>query len=567
MTAPIQTLPAALVQRMAAGEVIDSLAAVVRELAENALDAGANRITLVLWADQWRVQVADNGAGLTLDDLQQAALPHSTSKLTQADELWNVRSLGFRGEALHSLAQLADLEIGSRSVKSLDGWWVTYDRQGNPVDMEVAAIAPGTIVRISNLFADWQARRQSLPSLAQQLRTIQLIIYHLALCHPHVTWQVQQGDRPWFAIWGSETPQQILPQLLRDLSPTDLHHSEHTVVDDHDLQLTLGLPDRCHRYRPDWVKVAVNGRIVRLPELEQSILNAFRRTLPRERHPVCFAHLRLPPDQVDWNRHPAKAELYLKHLDDVRSQLYDAIQTALQQSRSQLQANFYSGRMGQLIRSAEAEGTYPSRQIPFPGGLVADGTEDSDAPTVQAELPSSELRAIAQLHQMYIVAEHSTGIWLIEQHIAHERVLYEHLCQQWQVVSVEPPLILSQLRPAQVEQLQRLNLELAPFGDDLWAVRTLPQALDHREDRADALVELSLGGDFDSALVATACRTAIRNGTPLSLSEMQTLLEQWQATQNPRTCPHGRPICLQLKETSLSRFFRRHWVIGKSHGI
>jgi len=346
---------------------------------------------------------------------------------------------------------------------------------------------------------------------------------------------------------------------VRDLLPTDLHDSQHPLTSGSGLQLTLGLPDRCHRYRPDWVKVAVNGRVVRLPELEQSILNAFRRTLPRERHPVCFAHLRLPPDQVDWNRHPAKAELYLKHLEEVRSHLHDAIQTALQQSASRLQSNFYAGRMGQLIRSAEAEGNYPSRQIAPVESLA------SEEGAIAA--PPSELRAIAQLHQMYIVAEHPTGIWLIEQHIAHERVLYERLCQRWELVPIDPPLILSQLRPAQVEQLQRLNLELAPFGEDLWAVRTLPQALDQREDSADALVELSLGGDFDSALVATACRTAIRNGKPLSLPEMQTLLEQWQATQNPRTCPHGRPICLQLKESSLSRFFRRHWVIGKSHGI
>lgn len=559
MTAPIQPLPAPLVQRMAAGEVIDSLAAVVRELVENALDAGADRLTLILWADQWRLQVADNGRGLTLDDLQQAAQPHSTSKLTPIDELWNVRSLGFRGEALHSIAQLADLEIGSRAADSADGWWVMYDRQGQPMETEVAAIAPGTIVRVNHLFADWQARRQSLPSPAQQLRAIQLTIYQLALCHPQVTWQVQQGDRPWFSIWGGETAQDILPQLLRDLSPHDLHQSHHVIDTDITLALTLGLPDRCHRYRPDWVKVAVNGRVVRLPELEQTLLQGFRRTLPRDRHPVCFVHLCLPPNQVDWNRHPAKAELYVKGLEEVRSHLHTAIQTALQSSTSEFQPQFYQGRLGQLIRSAETAGHYAHRQSVSP---VSEAT-DAEA----AAGPGTELRAIAQLHQMYIVAEHPTGIWLIEQHIAHERVLYERLRQCWQVAPVEPPLILSQLRPAQVEQLQRLDLELSPFGEDLWAVRTVPQALAPREDCADALVELSLGGDFESALVATACRTAIRNGTELSLSAMQRLLDQWQATQNPRTCPHGRPICLQLKETSLSRFFRRHWVIGKSHGI
>jgi DNA mismatch repair protein MutL len=168
---------------------------------------------------------------------------------------------------------------------------------------------------------------------------------------------------------------------------------------------------------------------------------------------------------------------------------------------------------------------------------------------------------------MYILAEHPSGMWLVEQHIAHERVLYEQLCDRWRLVPLESPLILGQLSDAQVSQLQRLKIDVEPFGDQRWAVRSAPDVLIDREDCLAALLELSQGGDLESALVATACRTAIRNGTALSLQEMQTLLDQWQRTHNPRTCPHGRPIYLALEESSLSRFFRRHWVIGKSHGI
>ncbi len=158
-------------------------------------------------------------------------------------------------------------------------------------------------------------------------------------------------------------------------------------------------------------------------------------------------------------------------------------------------------------------------------------------------------------------------MWLIEQHIAHERVLYEQLCDRWQMVSLADPIVLNQLAVVQVEQLQRLGLEIDPFGEQTWMVRTAPELLAQREDCADALLELSLGGDLQTAQVATACRSAIRNGTPLTLKDMQTLLNQWQQTRNPRTCPHGRPICLTLEESALARFFRRHWVIGKSHGI
>lgn len=575
MTARIYTLPEDVVHRIAAGEVIDSLAAVVRELAENALDAGATRITITLWAERWRVRVADNGRGMDLADLKQAALPHSTSKIRSSDDLWRVTSLGFRGEALHSLAQLADLELCSRSADSDEGWHICYDNQGEPAQVATIAIAPGTIVTVSNLFGNWLPRREGLPAPAQQLRAIQQIIQHLALCHPQVIWQIEQSadaePRPWFTLWASPSAQYTLPQLLKEIQPSDLVEQsgveqagiEQTGTEPGEAQptlyLLLGLPDRCHRHRPDWVKVAVNGRIVKFPELEQVIFSALRRTLPRDRHPVCFLHLHLPPDQIDWNRHPAKAEIYLHQLAHWQSQVAAAIDQALRLNASSVAEAAHATRVGQLIRAAEAPGAYGSREI------VDSGSTDSGS--VDRGPAESPLKALAQVHQMYILAEHPTGLWLVEQHIAHERVLYEQLCDRWQIVALAPAATLNQLKPSQVEQLQRIGLTVEPFGDRLWAVRNAPAPLAERSDCAEALLELSLGGDLETALVATACRTAIRNGTPLSLEEMQTLLNQWQQTRNPRTCPHGRPIYLSLEESQLSRFFRRHWVIGKSHGI
>ena len=178
-----------------------------------------------------------------------------------------------------------------------------------------------------------------------------------------------------------------------------------------------------------------------------------------------------------------------------------------------------------------------------------------------------ELRAIAQVHNTYIVAEHPSGMWLVEQHIAHERVLYEQLCNAWLLTSLEKPVILSQLSALQIENLSRLGLEVETFGEQLWAAREVPLLLADRDDCADALFELSKVADLQAAQVATACRSAIRNGTPLSLDEMQNLLNEWQQTRNPRTCPHGRPIYFALEESTLARIFRRSWVIGKSHGI
>jgi DNA mismatch repair protein MutL len=569
MTSAIQPLPTDVVHLIAAGEVIDSITAVVRELVENALDAGATRISISLWLEQWRVRVADNGTGMGLADLQQAAAPHSTSKIHTSQDLWQINSLGFRGEALHSLSQLASLEIASRPVAASEGWQVIYNPQGEPVQVEPVAIAPGTVVTVDRLFANWATRRQALPPAAQQLRAVQSVIHQLALCHPHVTWQVQHRDREWFNLFPAATAQNILPQILREVQSSDLR--EFTTPA---LYLLLGLPDRCHRHRPDWVRVGINGRMVQLPELEQTILAGFRRTLPRDRFPVCFVHLQVPANGIDWNRDPAKSEVYLHHLDSWRQQVASAIDQTLRLSGANLSESLYSQRIGKLLKTAETQGSYG-----IGGGERESGrAENGEQRAGERETGSGEqdddgfpspipLKAIAQVHNRYILAEHPTGVWLIEQHIAHERVLYEQLCDRWQIVSLESPIILNGLTVAQVEQLQRLGLDIEPFGEQTWVVRSAPEPLAQRQDCADALLELSLGGDLRSAQVATACRTAIRNGMPLTLPQMQTLLNQWQQTRNPRTCPHGRPICLTLEESSLSRFFRRHWVIGKSHGI
>ncbi|WP_016953103.1 DNA mismatch repair endonuclease MutL [Anabaena sp. PCC 7108] len=552
MASTIQALPTEVVYLITAGEVIDSLSAVVRELVENSLDAGATRIVVSLWPQHWRVRVADNGCGMNLDDLQQAAAAHSTSKIRSSADLWKITSLGFRGEALHSLTTLADLEIFSRPVGGNEGYRVVYDESGEVVKLEIAPIAPGTVVTVSNLFANYPARRQGLPTPAQQMKAVQGIIQQIALCHPQVTYQVWQNDRELFTICPAATVEQLIPQILPQVRASDLHfcHLELPNLEKSAINLVIGLPDRCHRHRPDWVKVAINGRMIKSPELEQTILSAFHKTLPRDRYPICFLHLAISPDQINWNRNPAKTEIYLNEITFWQEQITQAINKALRISEVNIKESVQTTRVSKLLKVAETKGGY--------------NFQPQNPNQNQAQ---NYLKAVAQVSNTYIVAEHSGGMWLVEQHIAHERVLYEQLCDHWQLVAVETPIILYQLSPAQVSQLQHINLDIEPFGEKLWAVRNIPAMLQQREDCAEALLELSWGGDLQTAQVAVACRSAVRNGTPMNLPEMQKLLDDWQRTRNPRTCPHGRPIYLSLEESSLARFFRRNWVIGKSHGI
>ncbi|MEH2352800.1 DNA mismatch repair endonuclease MutL [Nostoc sp.] len=572
MASTIQALPTEVVYLITAGEVIDSLASVVRELVENSLDAGATRIVVSLWPQQWRIRVADNGCGMNLDDLQQAATAHSTSKIRSSADLWKINSLGFRGEALHSLTTLAELEILSRPLGGNLGWRIIYGDGGKVVQVEATAIAPGTVVTVSHLFGNCSSRRQGLPTTAQQMKAVQATIHQIALCHPRVTWQIWQNDRQWFTISPARTTGQLLPQILPQVRQGDLQEVKleipnppnsctdaiHRVSPHSALTLVVGLPDRCHRHRPDWVRVAINGRMVKTPELEQTILSAFHRTLPRDRYPICFLHLAISPDQINWNRNPAKTEIYLNEIIYWQEQITQAINQALSISSNNLKEAVHTTRVSKLLKAAEAKGSYNfNSQNP---------NENPKTPNSSLPTPNS-LKAVAQVSNTYIVVEHSGGMWLVEQHIAHERVLYEQLCDDWQLLPVEPPIILYQLSPAQVLQLQRIGLEIEPFGEQLWAVRNIPAPLQQRDDCAEAILELSWGGDLQTAQVAVACRSAIRNGTPMNQQEMQTLLDNWQRTRNPRTCPHGRPIYLSLEESALARFFRRNWVIGKSHGI
>lgn len=560
----IETLPSEVIDLIAAGEVIDSLLAVVRELVENALDAQATRVSVSLYPELWQVQVADNGTGMSVEDMRICAQPHSTSKIRHSKDLWYITSLGFRGEALHSISQVADLNICSRLKGRLDavGWKINY-RQGNTIASNAIAIAPGTIVTANDIFGQLPVRRRGLPAPSIQLKAVQRLIQDFALCHPKITWQVKQNNRIWFHLSSGHNAGAILPQFLRKVTRSDLQYlklSEPSQIDGHSLshepatiELILGLPDRLHRYNADWIKVAVNGRVIRCRELEQTIIAGMAKTLPRDRYPVAFLHLHLDPSQIDWNRHPAKAEIYLHSLGSWQEKVSNAIEQALKLNHD-LVPQKSNCRISQVLKAAEATGSYN----------LGDFAPDKKP---AHQIGSLNLKAIAQVNKTYIVAEHSYGLWLIEQHIVHERILYEQLQDRWQIIPLDTPIILDNLRTSQIEQLEQIGIEIEPFGEGLWALRNAPEALAIREDCQDALLELSWGKDLQTAQVATACRTAIRNGTELDLATMQNILDRWQMTRNPRTCPHGRPIYLSLEETTLSRFFRRHWVIGKSHGI
>ncbi len=528
----IQPLNPERIARMAAGEVIDSLGAALRELLENALDAQATRIQVEIWPSRWQVRVADNGQGIPGSELDQVARRHTTSKLDGC-------SLGFRGEALHSLARLGSLTIQTRHADDAHGWLAAYNRQGELAHQQPAATALGTVVTVGDLFADWPLRRRGVPSIPPLLTLVQ----NAALAHPWVSWQVHQEGQLLLSLWPGKSLQDLLLQVLPQLDLSDLRY-QRIQEGDSDWEVVLGLPDRLHRPRPDWIRVAVNGRFVQMPDWQRLIQSVFHHTLPRQRYPLVVVHLRLPSEQVDWNRHPAKSELYLENLTARQEQLRQHLHALLQSGSEQA-----SRRSVHLIRASEAKSIYRVSPSPQSPALPAAG----------CSLPP--LKALAQLHRVYILAEHPQGLWLVEQHLAHERVRYEYIQRHWQPVELETPVMLEGLSSQAVEQLEQLGLEPEPFGPNTYLVRRVPLALwsEDPKEIQGSLRELSRCADLEAAQVAVACRGALRNGIPLALEQMQQLLEAWQRTANPHTCPHGRPVYLALAEKDLARHFRRRW--------
>ncbi|NUN65381.1 DNA mismatch repair endonuclease MutL [Pseudanabaena biceps] len=550
----IHLLPIEVVHLIAAGEVIDSLAAVVRELGENAIDAKATRIVISIWTDSLSVQMSDNGCGMAIADLAEAATPHTTSKITSAEDLRQIQTLGFRGEALYSLAQLADLNICSRPPLQPVGYQAHYDPQGNvSANPKVIAIATGTVTTVQNLFARYPSRLQALPSKSQQVRRLQLQIQQMAIANPQISWQVNLDQKEWMTIWAGENASEILPQLINSIQPYSLIYrsfpifiasSDQSII----INLTIGRPDHISRRRPDWIKVILNGRAIASPELEQTILSSFERSLPQNRFPVCIVDLQLPCDRLDWNRHPAKIEAYIQNIEELQLHLQQCIIEALKSPQPINKLN-YNSATNDLLRTAERKTSYllPAKKENF-------------------NQPNLSLKAIAQVLDTYILAEHQGGLWLVEQHVAHERVLFEQIENQWQIVPIEQPILLKQIvkiGKEGLENLQALGMEVEDFGNHIWAVRSLPEILVGHPDCAVILQEMSQQEDPTMARATAACRSAVKNGTKLEMFAIQNLLKQWQQTRNPHTCPHGRPICLAIDESDLARFFRRNWIISK----
>jgi DNA mismatch repair protein MutL len=602
----IRRLPETTANRIAAGEVVERPAAAVKELVENALDAGARRLRITIEGGGIdRILVEDDGAGMGPDDLALCIERHATSKLAEEGLLFHIATLGFRGEALPSIGAVARLSITSRLAgKAAHAIGVEGGHVGA---VTPAAGAPGTRVEVRDLFFATPARRKFLKSPRVEGEAVIDAVKRLAMGWPEVAFSLEADGRAVLTL-----PATDRAQRLRDLLGAEFAAASVPVMggqDELEIEGFVALPAHTRATAAEQ-HLVVNRRPVRDPLLRVALRVAFRDVIAYGRHPVGAIFLTLPPDAVDVNVHPMKTELRFQRADQVRGALISAVRRALALGAGATDTG------GSAIVTGMAEtqfgyGAGANRNSPWAAGRVtawadAQGggvpyadTQVEARPTTWAQprlgmpMPPPALpatweapdpghplgRAIAQLMETYIVAEAPDGaLILIDQHAAHERLTQEALGAQRREGSVRAQALLI---PAVVEMAQAdaarlveaapmlsgLGLELEGFGAGAVLVRAMPALLGTPEpapllrDLAEELAEwdsaMALERRLDAAIARLACHGSIRAGRRLAPAEMNALLRQMEATPRANTCSHGRPTWLKLDKAAFEKMFGR----------
>ncbi len=593
---PVRQLDPVLVDRIAAGEVVERPASAVKELVENALDAGAHRIDVVIEMGGRRlIRVVDDGAGMSPQDLALAVERHATSKLPDSD-LSNIVTLGFRGEALPSIGSVARLEIFTRPVGSANGFSIRVD-EGRKHAVVPAAQAPGTRIDVRDLFAATPARLKFLKSDRAEAQAVADVIKRLAMAHPHVRFALSHDNfsgldfaacPPGPEGWLSRLTQVMGGEFGANALAVDAER-EH-------VRLTgfAGLPT-FHRANAQAQYLFVNGRPVRDKLLYGAVRGAYMDYLPSDRHPALALFIDCDPHAVDVNVHPAKSEVRFRDPGMVRGLIVGALKQSLEGALHRASTTGGARTLEVLARSAghappRFSGGWDWRASPLaPHGFAEPQQQEfvtspaadmrpHDASAAPADLEAPLGAARAQLHDTYIVAQTRDGFVLVDQHAAHERLVYERLKAQRAKTGVVRQMLLIpvvvELDTSECERLlanafalQGLGLALEGFGPGAVAVSEAPALLGNADierlvrDVADTLAEhgaaTSLEKRLDYVLATMACHNSVRAGRRLTGEEMNALLREMEATPGSGQCNHGRPTYVELKLADIERLFGR----------
>jgi DNA mismatch repair protein MutL len=685
----IRILPDQVANQIAAGEVVDRPASVVKELLENALDAGASRIRIEVEAGGRRlIRVSDDGHGMNRDDALLAFERHATSKLRTANDLLSIATLGFRGEALPSIASVARVTLETKAGETTEdkGAGTLIEIAGGKIlRVEETASPRGTTIAVSDLFFNTPARRKFLRAESTELAHVTALVTHYALAHPEKHFEllssshtlvsappVSRSAERIYQIFGKETLAQLLPVAAE--SPLDRaglpepppwkKDPDQPPRDPGSLRITgfYSKPE-LQKLNRNSIYIFVNKRLIRDRLLIHAITEAYRNIIPPTSFPVVLLFLAMPPEEVDVNVHPAKTEVRFRQQSLVHDFVRDSIRNSLIQARpaagflaaldsaplaspslmppalSPLPGSPESASVPAAATdsiapgSEETAGSFqltPKPPTPVPGRLAFDGSPLSSNITdsqllgdaaavllqeageafvhgcssspdglpassgatetakVEAEQAASNLnhlrslRPMGQLRESFILATGEDGLWIIDQHVAHERVLFEKILRDRQVEKIQRQRLLMpllvELKPWQIvifariaEELEKSGFEVEPFGPQTLAIKAAPVGLEGAElERTMTEVIEQSSADFDEhsqnepvstlrtrIAASIACHSAIKVNTPLDPARMEWLLLELSKTEHPTSCPHGRPIALLYSWKEILRAFHR----------
>jgi DNA mismatch repair protein MutL len=574
---PIRLLSPEVASQIAAGEVVERPASVVKELVENALDAGAQSVSIAIEeAGRRLIEVADDGSGIPADELALAVSRHATSKLASAKELFSISTLGFRGEALASIGSVSRMTITSRPVGATIGARIRVEG-GQEGKVEQAGVPVGTVVQVENLFYNVPARLKFLKADTTERRAIDTFVARYALAYPHVRLKLSESKKATLQTSGDGDRRAVLAMLY---GVDTARQMLEVIAEDDGLKLSGFIsPISITRSNRREMTFFINGRWVQDIPLNAALTQAYHTMLMVGRYPLTTLFLELEPGAVDVNVHPAKAEVRFREQDRVFSFVQRAVRRAL----------LAYAPVPSLVPTT-LWGSRPSTQQIEPGlDWTMAGEVESEKIKVESELKGQEanlqpstlniplLRLIGQIGSSYLVAEGPDGLYLVDQHAAHERVLFEKLMFQrdkhnipsqtlLEPTSLTLPPAQAALLEGQLELLKGLGFQVESFGPNTFRVRGMP-ALFSGSDAASALralvedfeeEETPLQSELEARLAARVCkRMAVKAGQALSAEEQRALLTDLENCDSPRTCPHGRPTMIHLSVNMLERQFGR----------
>jgi DNA mismatch repair protein MutL len=593
MRRTIRVLPEQLANRIAAGEVVERPASAAKELLENSIDAGATEVTLELFPDGFRI--IDNGCGMTKDECLLALERHATSKIGEPEDLDNIMTLGFRGEALPSIASVSRFRLQSRPADEAVGTEVLVEG-GNLAHVREAGIPVGTSIEVRDLFFNTPARKKFMKSAATENGHIRENFSRLAMAYPDVGFRLMVEGRTTIDVPSGISPRDRAARLLgKEFARQSVEFARKSGTLGYGVAGLLGHP-RDNRARPDEVYWFVNGRFIRDRSLNHALVRAYHEFMPDNRFPRAAIFLTLPAGDVDVNVHPTKQEVRFAKPRELYGFIASSITEALEEwmredpnpglpkamafAQSARPARFFSAPVGPQVSEAQTQ-AYQSEQFFDSPGMLRRKETIADVRVPEASGDAGFYGRLAFLGQAlgtYLVCQSDDGIVLIDQHAAHERVTYSAMLEAYRSGKppvqgmlvpqvIELPPVATQALVEQQALLASIGFEVAEFGGNSISVHGVPAPLAGREIRrvlVDVAQELSELGRAQMAeqavaerIIGCACQGSVRANQPLSEPEVRALLRQLDEIERAGNCPHGRPVVVTLSRAELERRFGR----------